>query len=251
MSTTKPTIILAPGSWYPASSMDPLANTLQKANYKTKTVSWPSVVRGGEVTSLNEDIAALRALIEPEVAEDRDVVVLAHSWAGIPVSSGLEGLDKTGTASRGSKGGVVKLLYIAAFLIEQGKTLVETFGGEAPWYIKDIPNNTILPNDPINLFFHDVPTAQDWASKLHPVSWSTTIAPATGAAYLNVPCAYLICEEDRALPVFLQDIMIEKARGDGADVRTERVKIGHSPWLVEGGAEVVGDWVRREVGEDI
>ncbi|KAL4793638.1 Alpha/beta hydrolase fold-1 [Aspergillus venezuelensis] len=247
MSSTKPTIILAPGSWYPASSMDPLAAVLQKAGYRTKTVSWPSVVRGGEVQSLDEDIAALRALIEPEVAEGREVVVLAHSWAGIPVGSGLKGLIKT----EEGKGGVVKLLYVAAFLVEGGKTLVQTFGGEAPWYIKDIPNNTVLPNDPVSLFFHDVPTGSEWASKLNPVSWATTIAPATGAAYLEIPTSYLICEEDKALPLFLQDMMIEKARSNGATVGTENVKTGHSPWLVEGGEEIVGAWVRREAGDNI
>ncbi|KAL4961313.1 alpha/beta hydrolase [Aspergillus stella-maris] len=246
-TTTKPTIILAPGSWYPASSMDPLAAVLHKAGYKTKTVSWPSVVRGSEVQSLDEDITALRALINPEVAEGREVVVLAHSWAGIPVGSGLEGLIKT----EEGKGGVVKLLYVAAFLVEEGKTLVQTFGGEAPWYIKDIPNNTVLPNDPVNLFFHDVPAGSEWASKLNPTSWATTIAPATGAAYLDIPTSYLICEEDRALPLFLQDMMIEMARSNGAAIGTEKVKMGHSPWLVEGGDEVVGAWVRREAGEDI
>ncbi|KAL4952438.1 hypothetical protein BDW69DRAFT_21387 [Aspergillus filifer] len=247
MLTTKPTIILAPGSWYPASSMDPLANVLQKAGYRTKTVSWPSVVRGGEVQSLTEDIAALRELIEPEVAEGRDIVVVAHSWAGIPVGSGLEGSIKT----ENGKGAVVKLLYVTAFLLEEGKTLLQTFGGEAPWYIKDIPNNTLLPNDPVSLFFHDVPTGSEWASKLNPVSWATTIAPATGAAYLDIPCSYLICEEDRAIPLFMQEMMIEKARSNGAAIGTEKVKMGHSPWLVEGGDEVVGRWIRREAGEDI
>ncbi|KAL4929462.1 alpha/beta hydrolase [Aspergillus undulatus] len=246
----KPTIILASGSWYPASSFDPLAVVLQKHGYRTRNIAWPSITHATQVKSLEDDIAVLRGVIQPETAAGRDVVVLAHSWAGMPVNSGLGGLIKSETGGNEGKGGgngVVKLLFIAAFMTEDGQSLVSTFGGEAEWYVKDTVNATISPSTPFDLFFHDVPDGREWASTLRPAAWSTTIAPATGAAYLSLPSAYLFCEEDRALPLFLQQAMVDKARSNGADVRSESVRTGHSPWLVEGGAERVAEWVMREV----
>lgn len=140
----KPTIILASGSWYPARSFDPLAQILHSHGYTTKSIAWPSITCAEEIKDLSEDIAALRALVEPEVQAGRDVVVVAHSWAGLPVNSGLGGLlakrvsssaegNEGGNGKEGgkgkSKGGVVKLLFIAAFVPEIGQSLVSTFGG--------------------------------------------------------------------------------------------------------------------------
>ncbi|KAL4911297.1 hypothetical protein BDW74DRAFT_172763 [Aspergillus multicolor] len=243
--STKPTLILAPGSWYPASAFDPLASLLNAQGYTTKSVSWPSVSeRASSVTSLSEDIEALQALIKPEVEAGRDIVVIAHSWAGLPVNSGVgEFIKQQGS----EKGGVVKLLFISAFVPEVGHSLVSTFGGEAEWYVKDESNKTIFPSTPLELFFHDVADGATWASKLRPAAWSTTIAPATDAAYLKLPSSYLLCEEDRAIPSFVQQMMIDKARENGADMKTEKVKTGHTPWLVEGMGAVVVDWIKREL----
>ncbi|KAL4881228.1 Alpha/beta hydrolase fold-1 [Aspergillus karnatakaensis] len=244
----KPTLIFAPGSWYPTSSFDPLTTLLNSHGYETHTVAFPSITQATTVKDLSSDIAAVRALVEPEVQKGRDVVVIAHSWAGLPVNSALEGLLKTDSHEQG-KGGVVKLLFISAFIPEIGQSLVSAFGGEAEWYVKDSTGTTMTPSEPEELFFHDVPDASYWASTLRPAAWATTVAPATGAAYLDLPSTYLLCEEDRAIPLFVQDLMVEKATGNGADMRTESVKTGHTPWLVR--TEWVAEWIRREVGEEI
>ncbi|KAL4780885.1 alpha/beta-hydrolase [Aspergillus varians] len=242
----KPSLILAPGSWFPPTAFDPLATLLNAHGYKTQTVSWPSIARASAVKDLSEDITALRALVEPEIQDGREVIVIAHSWAGLPVNSALEGLRKP---SEGWSGGVVRLLFIAAFIPEVGESVVSTCGGEAEWYVKDEPNNTLFPSIPFELFFHDVPDGKTWVETLRPASWATTNSRATGAAYVAIPSSYLLCEEDRAIPLFLQQAMVDKAREKGAQMRTEIVKTGHSPWLVD--AEVVARWVRREIGEEI
>ncbi|KAL4871623.1 hypothetical protein BDV12DRAFT_164084 [Aspergillus spectabilis] len=249
----KPTLIFAPGSWYPTSSFDPLTTLLESHGYTTHTIAFPSITQATAVKDLSNDIAAVRALIEPEVEKGRDVVVIAHSWAGLPVNSALEGLIKTQSSGNEREekggGGVVKLLFISAFIPEIGQSLVSTFGGEAEWYVKDPTSKTITPSTPHSLFFHDVPKGEYWASTLRPAAWATTIAPATAAAYLSLPSSYLLCEEDRAIPLFVQQMMVDKARGNGAQMGTVTVKTGHTPWLVE--TEWVGSWIRGEVGEEV
>ncbi|KAL4922743.1 Alpha/beta hydrolase fold-1 [Aspergillus aurantiobrunneus] len=250
--TQKTTLIFAAGSWYPSNAFDPLCSILQSQGYVTKSVAWPSTSRASAIKDLSEDIATLRALIEPEVLNGGDVVVIAHSWAGLPVNSGLEGLMKpkpsTGAEAGGDRGGVVKLLFISAFLPEVGESVISTFGREAEWYVKDEQNNTVFPTTPFELLFHDVPDGRAWAETLRPFSWATTNSRATGAAYLSIPSSYLFCEEDQAIPLFGQQAMVDKARENGAQMRTETVKTGHTPWLVDG--EWVAGWIRREIEQE-
>lgn len=55
-----------------------------------------------------------------------------------------------------------------------------------------------------------------------------------------------MCEDDRAIPVQVQDAMVQKCREEGAEMETERVWSGHSPFLSKT-EEVVG-WLRGVAG---
>ncbi|KAJ0422467.1 Alpha/beta hydrolase fold-1 [Aspergillus carlsbadensis] len=244
MPNQKPTLIFAPGAWYPATAFTPLTTLLEPHGYACHTVAFPSIQQATSVTDLSADIAAVRSLVEPEVQKGNDVVIVVHSWAGLPVNSALEGLTKV---ANGSGGGVVKLIFISAFIPELGQSLVSAFGGEpAPWYVRDEANGTVFPSTPYDLFFQDVPGGEKWAGKLRPHAWATKISPATGTAYSLIPSSYLFCEQDRAIPIEVQKMMVEKARVQGAQIATESIATGHTPWLVD--AERVADYIRREIG---
>lgn len=104
-------------------------------------------------------------------------------------------------------------------------------------------------DDPYTLFFHDAPDGREWAQTLRPHAWATKISPATSAAYLDIPASYLLCEEDRAIPLFVQELMVDKARQKGAQIETEKVKTGHSPWLVI--PDEVAAYIKKQAGEKI
>lgn len=108
---------------------------------------------------------------------------------------------------------------------------------------------TVTAADPVDRFFHDVPDGEEWASKLRPHSWFTKRSPATGTAYVTIPCSYLLCEDDRAIPLDAQKAMVERARGIGANIETEVIKTGHTPWLVL--PDEVVNYIRRQAGEQV
>lgn len=103
-------------------------------------------------------------------------------------------------------------------------------------------------SDPYTLFFHDVPDGAQWAATLKPHSWITKNAPSTSAAYLFIPTYYLLCEEDRAIPLAVQQVMVDRARRKGAEIETEKISTGHTPWLAAP-EEFVG-YIRRQAGEE-
>ena len=115
--------------------------------------------------------------------------------------------------------------------------------------MKQAENATVTADDPFTLFFHDVPDGREWAKTLRPHAWATKNSPATGTAYVNIPAAYLLCEDDRAIPLFVQELMVEKARGKGASFETEKIKTAHTPWLVV--PDQVAAYIRKHAGTEV
>ncbi|KAJ5579809.1 uncharacterized protein N7459_005794 [Penicillium hispanicum] len=244
----KPTLILAPGAWYPPTAFDPLIERLD--GYTCHKIAFPSVQQATTVTDLQPDIASVRARVEQEAAAGRDVVVVSHSWSGLPVNSALDGLGKAEREAAGQQGGVTKLVFLSAFIPDVGESLIGAFGGTPPdWYVRDEENGTVSPSDPHALFFHDVPDGARWASTLRPHSWATKNSPASSAAYMAIPAAYLMCEEDRAIPLVVQQGMVERARQKGAQIETETIGTAHTPWLVQ--PDEVAAYIRKHAGEQL
>ncbi|RAL03033.1 alpha/beta hydrolase [Aspergillus ibericus CBS 121593] len=239
---TNPTLILAPGAWYPPTAFTPLIAKLPA--YTCHPIAFPSIQQATTIHDLHPDITTICILVEQESNAGNDIVIISHSWSGLPVNSALTDLSKSARQKAGKQGGVVKLIFISAFIPDVGESLIGAFGGTPPeWYVRDESNGTVSASDPFGLFFHDVPDGKQWAETLRPHAWATKNSPATGAAYLEIPSVYLLCEEDHAIPLFVQELMVEKARAKGACIETERIKTAHSPWLVD--PDQVADFVKR------
>jgi pimeloyl-ACP methyl ester carboxylesterase len=48
---------------------------------------------------------------------------------------------------------------------------------------------------------------------------------------MTIPSVYLICEDDIAMPVCVQENMVRQAQDAGAPMTSERIRCGHSPFL--------------------
>lgn len=136
---SKPTIIFAPGAWYPPTVFDAITKELDEHGYSCHTIAFPSIQQATTVQDLQPDIAAVRLVVEQEVDAGREVIIVSHSWSGLPVNSALDGLDRTDREKAGKKGGVVKLVFISAFIPQVGESLISAFGGTPPpWYVRDV-----------------------------------------------------------------------------------------------------------------
>jgi hypothetical protein len=134
---SKPTLVFAPGAWYPQTAFDPIMEKL--SDYRSHSIGFPSTQQATSVTDLRPDIEAVRSIVQQEADSGNDIIVIAHSWAGLPVSSALDGLSKSDREKSDQKGGVVKLLFISAFLPRAGESLIGAFGGmPPPWYMLNV-----------------------------------------------------------------------------------------------------------------
>lgn len=141
MSLTKPTIVIVPGAWQLSSCFAPFADLLRsKGGFETEVVTMPSV--GGTqlpLTGLPEDIAAVRAVIQPLIEAGREIVLLTHSAGGISGGGAVKGLDARTRGEAGLAGGVVRIIYMAAFIVPKGSSLLQMLGGKpAPWMVVEV-----------------------------------------------------------------------------------------------------------------
>jgi hypothetical protein len=87
--------------------------------------------------------------------------------------------------------------------------------------------------DPEVRFYHDVSVEDQkkWTAELRKCPGTQPRTPVTQAAYLWHPVTYLLCEDDKALPLQIQQLMVDNARKAGAKIETESCSASHSPFL--------------------
>lgn len=135
----RPVIVFAPGAWHPVNTFDSLAALLAADGYESQTIAFPAIHRATEISepSLALDIAAVRAVIEPLVEAGREVVLVMHSWSGVPGNSALEGLTIGERTALGKAGGVRHLVFMTAFVTRVGQCLLD-LSGPLPWLTIDV-----------------------------------------------------------------------------------------------------------------
>ena len=79
------------------------------------------------------DVDAIKDAIEAAAKTADAIVLLFHSYGGIP------GSEAVAEVSEEAKKKIIHLVYLAAFLIDQGQALTTPSGGKtAPWSRKDV-----------------------------------------------------------------------------------------------------------------
>ena len=117
-----------------------LLTLLRKSGYSATIPSLPSCdAQDPHNTTCSTDAEAIRKQIINSIESDgKDVVLICHSYGGVPGGAAAYGLSKTSRAKEGRRGGVIGLIYMCGFLITEGSSLLETLGGKhAPCVVEN------------------------------------------------------------------------------------------------------------------
>ena len=228
-------------------------------------VPLPSVDAPIAIQTLDDDVRAIRKAIKGATSRNQDVIVFCQSYSGIPSSQAVENLGKGGKDTVG-KGGVVLLFYCTAFVLSLNVSLLDGLGGsDPPWTRIEVGSKTpfakwgmkltsylkgdhLFPVGPEQLFYNDLSESQQsiWASCLRSFSRPMITQPLKYAGYKDIPCAYLFCSKDQAIPLEIQQGMV---KGSGVDMYTETLDASHSPFLSQ--PKATADVMRRAAEEKI
>ncbi|KAL8722845.1 MAG: hypothetical protein Q9225_000732 [Loekoesia sp. 1 TL-2023] len=236
MAATKaqdlPTILLIQGSFQIPQVYGNLTDGLAALGYPTIHPQLPSCTDTESPNfaqrSLSDDAAVIRTELTRLIEhEGKAVLVAMHSYGGLVGGEAVpEELTYINRKALGKPGGVIHFFLYSAFLLDEGQSVLSAFG--------ESPNNDVKPDGRFYLLhgeeklYNDLPPSEAslWASRLIPQSHKVQETQLTRAAWRYVPCTYLICDNDQAVPPQYQDMFAQSA---GATV--ERCSSGHSPHL--------------------
>lgn len=133
---SKAVFVLVPGNFLPPAYYASTAKLLDSHGYQTRLVTIPSTGAKSPLTSNDPDVAAVRAVLEELSDSGKEVVVVAHSYASIPTCEAAKGLGTQERLKLGKAGGVARLVFVAAWLLQEGEAppdVIAQYKMEAPW----------------------------------------------------------------------------------------------------------------------
>ena len=206
-----PTLVLVHGAWHGSWCWEPLADAL--GDVPVQTIDLPSAGDNPAVLGdLYADAAAVRSALS---SIGGPTVVLGHSYGGAAITEAVA-----------ADSGVAHLIYLCAFLLDEGESILGAVGGTPPPW-RDVRGDHVLVRMPAAVFYNDVPpepTARSVA-RVSAHSLAAFEQPLTNAGWKAVPSTYMMCERDQAIPPFAQEAMAQRAS------EVLRMDTGHSPFL--------------------
>lgn len=271
-----PAVVFTPGAWHGPAVFDEVRHHLKTQGYDSEAATLATVGSTDPSTGVPQDTANVRAIVKKLVDKQKEVVVVAHSYGGVPTSGAVEGLGIKDLAADGKKGGVIMVLYMTSFAIPAGTSLEDGLGGVYPawWNITVRTASRILvsvdfcecacctdrlqgdffsPSDPANVFYGDVDpkTTKDAVAALRPMPLQAVKDKSTFAPWNNgFEVGYIFAEQDEAIALDTQKSLASQFP---AGSFTASLPSSHSPFLSmpKKVADVVDDAVNHAVSRKV
>ena len=138
-SSSKPVFVIAPGAAQTPSHYSYLEHLLLRQGYGVLSALLPTVGTTALVTTEDDtEYIRSRMLLPVLDIEKHDVIIISHSYSGMPASAAARGLGKIDRAAEGKSTFVLGQIFIASILTRggDGKDVVATFGGQLPPHIQ-------------------------------------------------------------------------------------------------------------------
>jgi pimeloyl-ACP methyl ester carboxylesterase len=201
-------VLLVPGSWHGAWCWSDVLDRLTAAGVDARTIDLPS---NDGASGLADDAAAVRGAL---AAIGDPAVVVGHSYGGVAISEGAA--DAAG------------LVYLCAFMLDEGESLLDAMQHELPdWIELDVQAGSHLATRTEDVLYADCPpeVAATAGPRLTRQSVAAIATPQSAAAWKIVPSTYVVCEQDRAVPPPAQEAMSARAG------TVHRLPSSHSPFF--------------------
>ncbi|EHL00665.1 hypothetical protein M7I_3409 [Glarea lozoyensis 74030] len=142
-------IVLVPGAFglpefyapqvphFPPPNLTPnflrIAHAVASHGHSIQVLSLPTIPHYnstlGTPPPMSADAAYIARIVSQLADEDKDILLISHSYGGVPMSESVKGLSKKERKKKGKKGGIVRLAYLTSIVPEVGKSVTDTFAG--------------------------------------------------------------------------------------------------------------------------
>jgi pimeloyl-ACP methyl ester carboxylesterase len=109
---SRPVFICVPGASHSHLIYERVKLALSYHGYTTIPLALPSIGGNPPTYDFSEDVQAIRSMVTQVVDSGTDVILVMHSYGGVPGGEALRGLGKREREQVGLRGGVVRLVFI-------------------------------------------------------------------------------------------------------------------------------------------
>jgi len=224
----QPTIVLVHGAWADGSSWNAVSTDLQGRGFTVLTP--PNLLRGVE-----PDAAYVASFLAQRTSGP--VVLVGHSYGGVVITNA------------GLGGGEVKaLVYVNAFIPDEGESVFDILGGSGsaldvpdPTAVLDLAGYPGAPEGDIEAFLkpstvheafaQDLSEADRWLihASQRPIALGANVGPTTATAWKELPTWAVVGTEDRVIPPATQRKMAERADATITEVDASHVSMVSQP----------------------
>ncbi|CAJ0540839.1 Ff.00g077510.m01.CDS01 [Fusarium sp. VM40] len=230
MSSSYPVLVLVHGAWHHPSHYKLLVEACRNEGFQD--IVTPRNLTSGSIEQVIgkthlDDVQVIQEAIAPFLDAGRELVLVAHSYGGVPAASSLKGNTVQERAEKGLRGGIRGLVAIAAFLLSQKGLSVFQPDGTQYGPIFDVQDGYVGTTSTFReALFRGVKSDQvlPELNKQSRLSLETPVQVVAGD--FDIPKVYFVCEDDEVVPAKQQLAMAQAA---GARVVT--LSSGHSPHL--------------------
>jgi len=224
----KPTIVLVHGAWADASSWNAVASGLQGQGFTV--LAPPNLLRAVAI-----DAPYVTSFIAQQTSGP--VVLVGHSYGGFVITNAAAGAEN-----------VKALVYVDAFMPDEGETVFQILGGSGSAY--DIPDPTVVfdivgypgapegdaeaflkPDTVHTAFAQDLPEAERWliVAGQRPITLAANTTPSGPPAWKRLPSWTVVGTEDLVIPPDTQRRMAERAGATITEVGGSHVSMISHP----------------------
>ncbi|KAJ5149108.1 hypothetical protein N7448_000686 [Penicillium atrosanguineum] len=173
-----------------------------------EAVPTPSVGAIPPNKGLHTDIDYTKNFLRELSDKGRQIVLITHSYGGMFSANVVEGLAYYQRSKAGSPGGVIMVMWMAAFVTPKGQSLLDMLGGNwLPWVLPKDDGYTYSSQQEA-LFYHDMTSEAQQAAiaKLKGQPTQTFLEKVGYECWHDMPSMYLSCDKDQALPLAFREV---------------------------------------------
>ncbi|EXJ68272.1 uncharacterized protein A1O5_08887 [Cladophialophora psammophila CBS 110553] len=249
----KPAIVIVPGSFSPASFYTNVVDALHAHGYEaiveTLLSSSRSPLNDERAATMEEDADLFRQIVQDLADQGKDVVIVTHSYGGVPGTECSRELSKATRRAIGKQGGISRFVYVTSVVPTPGHSLKDLMGDLVPSFLQvEVSKRVFLATatfgflalfsgmalsnwltdffcvgtnqgdfmshvieESAKLTFSDLPfeEAKEWVKRMPYHSAASFDGKLTYPGYNHIPVSFVICEKDVILPPEFQHSVID------------------------------------------
>ncbi|KIL95744.1 hypothetical protein FAVG1_00482 [Fusarium avenaceum] len=230
MSSSYPVLVLVHGAWHHPSHYKLLVEACRNEGFQD--IVAPRNPTSGSIEQVVgktylDDVQVIQEAITPFLDAGRELVLVAHSYGGVPAASSLQGNTVQERAEKGLKGGIRGLASIAAFLLPQKGLPIFQPDGTQYGPIFEVQDGYIGTTSMFReALFRGVQSDQVLPELYKQSRLSLETPVQVVARDFDIPKVYFVCEDDEVVPATQQLAMAQ-----AAVAKVVTLPSGHSPHL--------------------